>query len=238
MLALLVSTTVCVQPCSFYSWHTLEAYVTFRSGAAQILSACSQLEELTLRNCTHAATHQWARYSCPFLGATAALLHRAGSSRNLATYHRFGRPPRVGYRGLRELQLHWHAAEKHAHITRYMLEDLAPVPSVSIHADSIRLRVPGALDPVPAALKIVARSMQLVRSGSGAELSADLASLRSRCQLIVVGVCMDEVVASWVPLTQRDYIEDYRAWTHWVRNNVDPFPEAPNTNDDALDMND
>jgi len=159
---------------------------------------------LTLRNCTHPAegTDYNTRYSSPLLGATAALLH-AAPSKDL--YH--PAPWRIGYRGLREVVLHWDASQEHAHITCFMLADLAPVPSVTIHADSIMLRVPRALDPLPLTLKLVTRSMQLVRRDRGAPLESDLASFRSRCDLVIEGVCLDEVVASWVPLTHRDPVE-------------------------------
>ena len=155
------------------------------SCVAQILSGCSQIEELTLCGCTHDLLHETLRYNCPLLGATAALLDGLWSSRAIGVpYHWRPKYPVTGYRGLRDLQLHWSQAQQHAHITRYMLKDLAAVPSVSIYADSIMLRVPGELDQLPAALKIVARSMQLIRSGTVDGVKSDLASFRARCQLV------------------------------------------------------
>jgi len=204
---------------------------------SQILKACSFLEELTLCGCTHNLVHESSRYSCPFLGATAARLDGIWPSSSIGVpYALMMKYPVTGYRGLRDLQLHWSPVQQHAHITRYMLKDLAAVPSVSIFADSVMLRMPGALDPLPAALKIVARSMQLVRSGTAAELNTDLVSFHSRCQLVIEGVCLDEVVASWVPLTERDYFEDYRAWTYWARNKLEPcYAATDDVDDDAVD---
>ena len=171
---------------------------------AQILRACSQLEELTLHNCTHVAGGYDTHYSSPLLGATVALLH-AAPSRDLD----IPAPWRAGYRGLRELVLRWDASQQHADLTRYMLRDLAPIPSVSVHADSVMLRVPRVRDKLPAALTIVARSVQLVRGGSAADVMADMASFSARCQLVVEGVRLDDLVANWVPFTQTDRVEKY-----------------------------
>ncbi len=202
---------------------------------SQIFWGCTRLEELTLDGCTHALTTESTRYSCPFLGATAARLHNRGSSKYVGV-HLPWRRPRPVYRGLRHLQLRWSTAQQHAHITRYMLKDLAVVPSVSIYADSVMLRVPSELDQLPAALKIIARSMQLIRSGTVDGLRSELASFRSRCQLVIEGVCLDEVVANWSPFTEHDYVEDYRAWTYWVRPRDEPVDAASESHDD--DAND
>ena len=169
--------------------------------AAQILQACSRLEELTLCNCTHAVSSRdrWERYSSSFLGATVALL------RAVAFVYRWPSTQQIGDRGLRRLHLHWDASQQHAQLPSCMLTDLAMIPSITIHAASVELPVPGPRDELlPAALTIVTRSLQLVRGGSFAELQTDMASFRSRCQLVVEGACLDAAVADWVPNTQPD----------------------------------
>ena len=203
--------------------------LTFRRVVSQILRACTRLEELTLHNCGHVAGGHYTRHSSPFLGATAALLH-AGPSKDIYHPARWGN----GNRGLRDLQLHWDASQQHARVTRFMLMDLAPIPS-TIHADSVALRVPRAAERLPAALELVCRSMRLVRRGSVAHLESDVAGFRSRCKLVAEGVCFDDVVASWVPLTRADRVENYDGYDSEIEAywNEDDTVEAASDLDES-----
>lgn len=156
----------------------------------QILSACPLLEDLTLWNCNstlgggyssllpHAVAH-------PLLGAATQMMTAAAGS---AT-----RSP-----SLRSLQLRFDASLR-AYLNDCVLSELAAIPMITVHADSVVLCVPLPSAPVPAAVTIVTHRLGLTGCASFAELSADLASFRSRCQLTVEGTCLDTALAKWAP---------------------------------------
>ena len=162
------------------------------TAVAQILSACHQLEDLTLRGCTayprrlrgHTSVH-------PFLGATAKLpgaIARSAMQRA----------------GIRNLQLHCDTFQQPTYLDAGVLCDLAAVPSIVVHAASVALCVPLPCAAVPAALKIVTQRLVLTGCRSVAELENDLSSLQARCQLVIEGVCLKAAVAEWVPPPQHD----------------------------------
>ena len=157
---------------------------------AQILLACPSLEELMLYCCTVRKPRvRWRDESTstgdlhPFLSAVAELLNAAPRSAMQA-------------RGLRSLQLHFGA---HARVERNVLCDLATVPSIVIYADRVTLWVPGQHATLPAAVRIVTQSLMLTGSQSVEQLQSNLASFRSRCQLVVEGACLDTALANSAP---------------------------------------
>ena len=115
----------------------------------QILSACHQLEDLTLCGCTTCPRNYW-RYTIvhPFISATAEHANAVARSATQSV-------------GIRNLRLQWDKSQQHAYLDSGVLCDLAAVPSLEIHAASVVLCVPLPCAPVPAALKIATQHLQL-----------------------------------------------------------------------------
>ena len=165
----------------------------------QILSACPSLEELTLRSCSTFHDDGSPRDS-------AAPSHQVpGASAELLTSIERSSTQTRRLLSLRSRQWRRQASRQHAYLDSCVLCDLAGIPSVVVHADSVMLFVPERCDKVPVSLKIVTTDLQLAGCDFIDELNADLASFCSRCQLAVEGVCLETVIAKWAPSDSRRY---------------------------------
>ena len=148
----------------------------------QILSACPELEELTLRpDYGGQPTH-------PFVCALAQFLNTRASSAITA-------------RRLWSVHIDWADAKQPAVLSADMLSALSSVASVTVCAKAVKLEVPDheSGHQAPAALKIVTQRFRLMSRMPAAHVAGNLATFRIQCELTIEGICPNAAERCWEP---------------------------------------